>query len=118
MAPLIVVLDIDDSSLELPGRNLAVEENIRLTVRPMLKLRKEEERHDPAYHCGATPNITALPREVPSSRIEQPGCQVDHGDLSNVVCRSADSCTQCTKADRRGLGDDSVRDRSQSAGED
>lgn len=41
---LLVVPDIDNSRLELSRSNLALEQNIRLTVRSILELRKEEVR--------------------------------------------------------------------------
>jgi hypothetical protein len=40
LTSLLVVLDIDDSRLEFPGRNLAVEQNVQLAVRAALEFRK------------------------------------------------------------------------------
>lgn len=43
---LFVITHIDDCLLELPGGYLAVEQNIDLTIRPVLKLWKEEVGED------------------------------------------------------------------------
>ena len=35
----LILMNINNSLLELPSRNLAIEQDINLTIRPMLKLR-------------------------------------------------------------------------------
>lgn len=115
---LLIVLDIDYSLLELPGRNLAVEEDIKLTVRAVLHFRQEEVCQDPAHNRGAAPDETTLARHVPTSRVEQLRRQVDHGNFGNVVRSATDTGAQSAKAHRGRLGDDGVGDGAEGACED
>lgn len=96
---LMIILDIDDSLVELPGRHLAVEENVQLAVRAMLHLRQEEVCHDPADDSGAAPDIAALATKIPARRIEQLGSEVDHRNLGDVVSGATDSRAQGSQTD-------------------
>ena len=96
---LIVVLDVNDGRLELPGGNSAVEQDVDFTVRAVLELRKEEEGRDPADASGTSPDVTALACEIPSGRIEHPRGQIDHGDLCDIVAGTTDTGAQSAKTD-------------------
>ena len=96
---LFVVLNINDGRLELSGGNSPIEQNVSLTVRTMLKLRKEEVSHDPADACSTTPDIAALACNVPSGWVEQLGGQIDHRNLSDIIGGTADACAQSAKTD-------------------
>lgn len=111
-------MDVDDGRLELPGRDLAVEQDIDLTVGAVLELRQEEEGHDPAHARRAAPDVATLARDVPACRVEQLRGEIDHGDLSDVVRRATDTRAQGSQPHRRRLGDDGVGDGSEGAGVD
>lgn len=113
---LLVVLDIDDSRLELPGRDLAVEQDVRLTVRAVLELGKAKVGRHEADDGGATPDVAALAREVPARGVEQLRGEVDHGDLGDVVGGAADAGAEGAEAHGGGLGDDGVGDGAEGAG--
>lgn len=61
---LLVSVELDDSLLPLAGRNLALEEDVDLTVRTTLHLRQEEVRHNETEETSASPDVTALSAEV------------------------------------------------------
>jgi hypothetical protein len=82
-ASLLVITHINDSSLELPSGNLAVEQDVELAVRAVLELRQEEVRRDPADERGAAPDVAALACHVPAGGVEHLGGEVDHGYLRN-----------------------------------
>lgn len=105
---LLVILDVDDGCLELPSWNLAVEQDVALTVRAMLELGKKEVCHDPTDDSGTSPDITALARKVPSCRVEHVRGQIDHGDLGHIVGGTTDTGAQRAKTDRGRLGNDGV----------
>ena len=88
---LLVLLDVNNSRLELPGRNLAIEQDVHFTVRAVLELRKEEESHDPADASGSSPDVTALACQVPSGRVEHLRGEVDHGNFGDVVGGTTDT---------------------------
>jgi hypothetical protein len=88
---LLVVFDVEDGRLELPGGNLVVEQNVDLTVRAVLELRKEEVGHHPADASGTSPDVTALACEIPSGRVEHLRGQIDHGDLRDIVGGTTDT---------------------------
>lgn len=115
---LLIVSNIDDSRLELPGRDLTVEQDIKLTVRAVLELRQEEEGHNPAHTGGASPDEATLARDVPARGVEQLRREVDHGDLGDVVGGAADTRAQGAEPHGGGLGDDGVGDGPQRAGVD
>ena len=85
-----------------------MEQDIKLTIRPMLHLRQEEVSHDPAYHRRTTPHVATLTRKVPAGRVEQSRSQIDHGDLGEIVCGAPDTSAERAKANGRSLGDDGV----------
>lgn len=114
---LLVVLDIDEGRLELPGGNLAIEEDVELTVRAILELRKAKVGSDPADDSGASPDISTLASKVPSGRVEELRSQVDHGDLRDVVGGATNTSAQGTEAHRRRLCDDSIGYGTEGAGE-
>lgn len=101
-------MGIDDSLLELSGRDLAVEQDIRLTVRTVLELRKTKVGRNKANNSSASPDITTLASHVPASGVEELGGEVDHGDLSNVVCGTANTGAESTETHRGRLGNDGV----------
>ena len=105
---LLIILDVNEGGLELPGRNSAIEQDVTLTIRAVLELRKEEERHHPADASRSSPDVAALACEIPSRRIEQLRGQVDHGDLRDIVGGATYGGAQGAKADRGRLGDDGV----------
>jgi hypothetical protein len=57
-------VNVDDGLLPLAGLNLALEENVDLSVRSVLHLRKPDVCHDQADESGTSPDITALATEV------------------------------------------------------
>lgn len=57
-------MDIDDGLLPLAGLDLALEQNVDLSVRSVLHLRKPDECHDQADETGTRPDITTLATEV------------------------------------------------------
>lgn len=61
---LLVGLDVDNGLGPLAGRDLALEQNVNLTVRAALHLRNEEVGHDETEETSAAPNVTALAAEV------------------------------------------------------
>lgn len=105
---LLIVAHVNDRRLELSGRNLAVEQDISLTVCAVLELRQEEVCHNPAHNSSTSPDISTLSCQVPSSRVEQLRCKEDHGNFGNVVSATADTSAQSTETDGRGLRDDGV----------
>ena len=114
----MVVLNIDDGALELPGGNLTVEQNIGLTVGSVLKLRQEEEGRDEADDGSTSPDVTTLASKIPSSRVEKLRSKVDHGDFSNVVGGTTDTSAEGTETDRGGLSNDGVGDGTEGTGVD
>lgn len=92
-------MDINNSFLELPSRNLAVEQDINLTVRPMLKLRQTEVSQNPANQCSTRPNIPTLTRQVPASGVEHLGREVNHWDFRDVVRSTTDTGTERAQTD-------------------
>lgn len=115
---LLILLNINNRALELASRNTAIEEDITLTIRSMLKLRQEEECHNPADHSRRAPDITALATKVPARLIEHLRREVDHGDLSDVVSGATDAGGEGAETDGGCLGDDGVGDGTEGAGED
>lgn len=113
---LLVLVYVDDSLLELPGGDLALEQDIRLTVRAMLKLRQEEVSHNPANARRTSPDVAALSREVPSVGVEHLRGEVDHGDLGDVVRRTPDAGAQRAKTNGRRFSDDGVGDGAERTG--
>jgi len=87
----LIVLDINDSRLELPRGNLTAEQNVQLTVRPVLEFRETKVGRHEADDCRPAPDVSALSRHVPACGVEHPGCEVDHGDLGDVVGGAADT---------------------------
>jgi hypothetical protein len=98
-ASLLVILDVNNSRLELPGRDLAIEQDVAFTVRAVLELRKEEVGHHPADASGASPDVTALACEIPSCRVEHLRGEIDHGDLGDVVGGTTDTGAQSAETD-------------------
>lgn len=84
VASLLVIAHVDDGLLELPSRNLAVEQNVKLAVGAVLKLGQEEVGHDPADEGGAAPDVAALASHVPAGGVKHLGGKVDHGYLGNL----------------------------------
>lgn len=115
-AILLVFMDVDDGLLELPRRDFALEQDIRLTVRAVLQLRKEEVSHHPAYARSTSPDVAALSREIPPCGVEHLRGKVDHGDLGNVVRSTTNAGAQRAKTNGRRFGDDGVRDGSERTG--
>ena len=57
-------MDIDNGLLPLAGRNLALEENVDLSVRSVLHFRKPDVGHGQTEGTGTSPNVTTLATEV------------------------------------------------------
>lgn len=70
MVILMVVSNINDGRLELPGRNPAVEQDIRLMISALLELRKKEQGREEAHNGYASPDVSTLAGEIPSSWVE------------------------------------------------
>jgi len=70
---LLVVGDVDEGRLELLGRDLAGEEDVKLSVRAVFHLGQEEVSHDEADDGGPAPDVAALAGEVPTGRVQQFG---------------------------------------------
>jgi hypothetical protein len=105
---LLVVLDVNNGRLELPGRDSAIEQDIAFTVRAVLELRKEEEGHNPADASGATPDVTTLACEIPPGRVEHLRGEIDHRDFRDIVGGATDTGAQSAKTDGGRLGNDGV----------
>lgn len=56
-----MILNINNGLLELPGRNLAVGQDVAFTAGAVLELRKEEESHHPADASGIPPSGETCP---------------------------------------------------------
>jgi hypothetical protein len=115
---LLVVLNVDDGRLELPGCHLAVEQDIDFAVGTVLEFRKAKVRRHEADTCSGSPDVSTLSSHIPSSRVEHLRGEVDHRNLSNVVSGSTNTGAECTKTDRRCLGNDGVRDGTHGTCED
>jgi hypothetical protein len=113
---LVVVLDINNGALELPGRYLTVEQNVNFTVRAVLELGQEEVGHDPAENSGASPDVTTLARQIPPGWVQHLRGQEDHWNLGNIVRGTADTSAQSAETDGRCLGNNGIGDRSEGAG--
>jgi len=113
---LLVVLEVNDSRPELPGRNLALEQDVGFAVRAVLEFRKEEVGDEPADNRGTSPDVTALACEVPPSRIKHLRSQIDHRDLGNIVGGTADTGAQSAETNRGRLSNGGICDRSESTG--
>jgi hypothetical protein len=113
---LLVLPDINDSGLELPGGNLTVEQDIEFTVGAALELRKAEVRGHEADTGCASPDVTALASQIPAGGVEHLRREEDHGDLGNVVGGATHTGAQSTEANGRRLGDDGVGDGSEGSG--
>ena len=57
---LLVIVDIDNSLLPLPGGDLALEQDVDLAVRPALHLGQEEVGGDEAEEAGGAPDVAAF----------------------------------------------------------
>lgn len=101
--PSLILIDPNLRRLELSRRNLSLEQNIRLAIRPMLQFRQSEVRSNPHHQRRASPNIPALAGQVPSRGVQHPRRQVNHRDLSDVVRGPSNSCAQRAQSHRRGL---------------
>jgi len=58
------ILNVNNGRLRLPGRNLAIEQDVAFTVRAVFQIRKKAECHHPADASGTSPNVTAPACEV------------------------------------------------------
>jgi len=65
----VVLRHVDDSLLELPRRNLAVEENVQLAVTPTLEFWQTKVCTDEADRCSTAPNVSTLASQVPACRV-------------------------------------------------
>jgi hypothetical protein len=115
---LLVLPDVDDSRFELPSRNPTVEQDVEFTVGAALEFRKAEECRDEADASSAAPDVTALASQVPSSGVEHLRRKVDHGDLSDIVCRATNTGAQSTETNRRSFGNDGISNGSEGSGID
>lgn len=95
---------------ELARRHTAVEQDVELTVRPVLHLWEGEVRNDEDDRGCAAPNVAGLARHIPPGGVEHLRRQIDGGYVSDVVRGAADASRERAKANTRGLGDDSIRD--------
>jgi hypothetical protein len=95
---LLVIFRVDDGRLELSSWNLAVEQDIALTVGAMLELREEEESHAKADAGSTPPDVTTLSCQVPPCWVEHLRGEIDHWDLSDIVGGTTDTGTQGAKA--------------------
>ena len=57
---LLVVVDVDDLLLPVPSIDLALEQNVDLTVRASLHLREMEVCRDETQEACSAPDVTAL----------------------------------------------------------
>ena len=81
---LLVIAHVDDSLLELPSRDPAVEQDVKLAVRAVLELGQEEVGHDPADESSAAPNVATLASHVPAGGVEHLRREVDHRNFCNL----------------------------------
>lgn len=61
---LLIVVGVDNSLGPLASLDAAVEQDIDLTVRATLELRKPDPRHDEAHKTRSSPDITTFSAEV------------------------------------------------------
>ena len=111
----MVIRHVDDSLLELPRRDLAVEENIQLAITPSLEFGQAEVRTDEAHSRSAAPNVATLASQVPACRVQHLTSEVDHWNLSHVVGASADTCRERSQHHGARLCDDGVGDGTERA---
>lgn len=111
----MVILDINDSLLELSCGHLTVEQNVQLAVTPALKFWQSEVCTDEAHRCSAAPDVSTLACQVPAGRVQHLTGEVDHGDFGNVVCTSAHTSRERPQSDGARFGNDGVGDWAQRA---
>lgn len=111
-------MDVDDGLLPLAGLDLALEENVDLSVRSVLHLRKPDVCHDQADETGTSPDIAALATEVGASGVKHPRGEEDTGDVDEVVAATADTSGERSKTNSGRFSDDDPRGGSGSEGEE
>lgn len=57
---LLIVLDTDNSLAKLSSWDSSLEQNVELSVRPILHLRKTEVGNDEGEQSGTSPNVSTL----------------------------------------------------------
>lgn len=114
----MIILNINDRLLKLPRRHLPAKENIQLAITPPLKLRQAKVSANKTERRSAAPNVSTLARQVPARGVQHLAGEVDHRNLCNVVCASADAGGESAQSDGAGFGDDGVGDGTERAGVD
>ena len=114
----MVILDINDRLLKLPRRHLPSKQNIQLAITPPLELWQSEVRGNKTHRLSTAPNVSTLARQVPARRIQHLTSEIDHRNLRNVVCASADAGGESAQSNGAGFGDDGVGDGTERAGVD
>ena len=71
---LLIIINIDHGLLPLACWHSALEQDINLTVRSALHLRKTPPGECQTDEGGTTPDVTALATEVAARRVEHVGC--------------------------------------------
>ena len=113
---LLTLRNTDDRRLELPGTNLAFEQDVTFAISAVLQLREAEVGADPTDASSTCPDVTAFASEIPSGGVEHLRGQINHRDLRDIVSGTTNTGAQSPKADGRGLGNDGVWNRSKGTG--
>jgi hypothetical protein len=119
---LLVSCNVNFGLGPLAGRNLALEQNVNLTVGAALHLRQEKVCQHEAEETSTTPDVTALATEVglllyvsnsndcrsrkSYIRVKHVAREENAGNVDHVVGSASNTSSQRPKTNRRGLSND------------
>jgi hypothetical protein len=119
---LLVSCNINFGLGPLAGRNLALEQNVNLTVGAALHLRQEKVCQHKAEETSTTPDVTALATEVglllfvsnsngcrsrkSYIRVEHVAREENAWNVNHVVGSASNTSSQRPKTNSRGLSND------------
>lgn len=70
----MIIRNVNDGSLELPGRDPSIEEDIDLSVASVLEFGQEEVGENEADDSCAAPDITTFTGDIPAGGVEELRC--------------------------------------------
>jgi thiamine biosynthesis lipoprotein ApbE len=85
---------------------MTLEQNVNLTVGPVLHLWNPEPSHGSAKKGGTSPNVAALAAQVPLIIVEHVASKEDARNIDHVVGTSSDTGCQWPETNGRCLADD------------
>ena len=109
----MVLRHVDDCLLEMSRWHLAVEENVQLAITPSLELGQAKVCTDEAHCRSTTPDVATLACQIPACRVQHLTGEVDHWNLCDVVCTSADTGRECSQPHGGCLCNDRIGDGTQ-----